>query len=45
MQVIRAEEHAFIEIPYSLAYGAKGMVDLVPKNTDVVYDVRILGIE
>jgi FKBP-type peptidyl-prolyl cis-trans isomerase len=32
MKVIHTEEHAFIEIPYSLAYGAKGMVDLVPKK-------------
>jgi peptidylprolyl isomerase len=45
MKVLRAEEHAFIEIPAALAYGKKGMVDLVPKNTDIVYDVRILSIE
>ncbi|NOQ73688.1 MAG: hypothetical protein GQ574_16900 [Crocinitomix sp.] len=44
MKVIRSGENAFIEIPAKLAYGSKGLVDLVPKNTDIVYDVRILSI-
>ncbi len=42
---IRAEENAFIEIPYKLAYGRKGLVDLVPKNTNIVYDVRVIRFE
>ena len=41
MSVIKPNENAFIEIPYKLAYGSKGLVDLVPKNTDIVYDVRV----
>lgn len=41
MSVLHVNENAFIEIPYSLAYGKKGLLDLVPKKTDVVYDVRI----
>lgn len=45
MKVIRSGENAFIEIPYKLAYGSKGLVDLVPKNTDIIYDVRILSID
>lgn len=45
MKVIRSGENAFIEIPAKLAYGSKGLVDLVPKNTDIVYDVRILSID
>ena len=45
MKVVRSGENAFIEIPSKLAYGSKGLVDLVPKNTDIVYDVRILSID
>ncbi|MFT5823704.1 MAG: FKBP-type peptidyl-prolyl cis-trans isomerase [Crocinitomix sp.] len=45
MKVIRSGENAFIEIPAKLAYGSKGLVDLVQKNTDIVYDVRILSID
>jgi FKBP-type peptidyl-prolyl cis-trans isomerase len=45
MKVIRSGENAFIEIPAKLAYGSKGLIDLVPKNTDIVYDVRILSID
>lgn len=38
---IRANEKAFIHIPAEVAYGSKGMVDLVPPNTDIVFDVRV----
>lgn len=45
MSVLRSDERAFIEIPSALAYGNKGLVDLVPKNTDVVYDVSVISID
>ena len=45
MSVMKAGEHAFIDIPYKVAYGSGGLLDLVPKNTDIVYDVRIESIE
>ena len=45
MRVLNQGENAFIEIPASLAYGSKGLVDLVPKNTDIVYDVRISHVD
>ena len=45
MSVMKPGENAFIEIPYSLAYGKKGLLDLVPSNTDIVYDVRVISIE
>lgn len=45
MSVLKQDENAFIEIPSNLAYGNKGLVDLVPKNTDIVYDVRISSID
>lgn len=41
--VIRTDENAFIEIPYALAYGKEGLLDLVPKKTDIVYDVRVIS--
>lgn len=41
--VIRTDENAFIEIPYKLAYGKEGLLDLVPKKTDIVYDVRVIS--
>ena len=45
MSVMKAGESAFIEIPAKVAYGAGGLLDLVPKNTDIVYDVRVESIE
>ncbi|MGB1101989.1 MAG: FKBP-type peptidyl-prolyl cis-trans isomerase [Crocinitomicaceae bacterium] len=45
MSVLKQAENAFIEIPAPLAYGSKGLVDRVPKNTDIVYDVRISSID
>lgn len=42
MSVVREEECAFIEIPANLAYGKDGLLDLVPKNTGIVYDIRVL---
>ena len=43
--VLRAGDNAFIDIPAKLAYGSKGLLDMVPPNTDVVYDVRIKEIK
>lgn len=45
MSVLKAGERAFIEIPAELAYGKKGLIDLVPSKTDIVYDVQIISIE
>ena len=45
MQVLHPGDNAFIEIPSNLGYGKTGLQDLVPKNTDIVYDVRILEIK
>jgi len=45
MRVLHQGENAFIEIPAKLAYGSKGLVDLVPKNADIVYDVRISHVD
>lgn len=45
MGAMRSKENAFIEIPAGLAYGKGGLLDLVPKNTDIVYDVRIISID
>jgi peptidylprolyl isomerase len=45
MSVMKEGESAFIEIPYELAYGKKGLIDHVPANTDIVYDVRISSIK
>jgi peptidylprolyl isomerase len=45
MSVMKEGENAFIEIPYELAYGKKGLLDHVPANTNIVYDVRINSIK
>lgn len=42
---IRANEKAFIHIPAKVAYGTKGLVDLVPPNTDIVFDVRVESVK
>jgi len=42
---LKAGEKAFIDIPSAAAYGKTGIVDLVPKNTNIVYDVRVEKIE
>jgi peptidylprolyl isomerase len=44
MSAIKTGESAFIEIPAKFAYGSKGLLDLVPANTDIVYDVRVESI-
>lgn len=31
--------------PSSLAYGEKGIVDIIPPNTDLQYDIRLLRID
>jgi FKBP-type peptidyl-prolyl cis-trans isomerase len=45
MSVMKPSENAFIQIPYKAAYGSKGLLDLVPSKTDIVYDVRVATIE
>jgi FKBP-type peptidyl-prolyl cis-trans isomerase len=45
LAVLRAGDHAFIEIPSKLAYGKSGLADLVPPNTDIVFDIRIESIK
>lgn len=45
MSVMKPGENAFIEIPSRLAYGRDGLLDHVPSNTDIVYDVRVLDIK
>lgn len=45
MSILKAGENAFIDIPAKLAYGKKGLIDLVPPNRDIVYDVRVISIE
>ncbi len=42
---IRANEKVYIHIPTKLAYGSKGLVDMVPPNTDIVFDVRVESIK
>lgn len=42
---IGENEKAFIEIPAKMAYGKKGLLDLVPSNTDIVFDVRVESIK
>ena len=42
---ISANEKAFIEIPSEMAYGKKGLLDLVPSNTAIVFDVRVESIK
>ncbi len=42
---ISANEKAFIEIPAEMAYGKKGLLDLVPGNTDIIFDVRVESIK
>lgn len=45
MSVMKAGENAYIEIPAELAYGKTGLIDRVPSNTGIVYDVRVISIE
>jgi len=45
MSVIKEGENAFIEIPTELAYGKKGLIDHVPSNKNIVYDVRVTSIK
>jgi len=42
---VSANEKAFIEIPAEVAYGEKGLLDLVPSNTAIVFDVRVESIK
>jgi len=42
---VGANEKAFIEIPAKMAYGKKGLLDLVPSNTDIIFDVRVESIK
>lgn len=45
MSVMKPGENAFITIPNKVAYGSKGMLDLVPPKADIVYDVRVANIQ
>ena len=45
MSVMKAGENAMIHIPSKLAYGGKGLIDHVPANTDILYDVRVIAIK
>ncbi|MFK8045142.1 MAG: FKBP-type peptidyl-prolyl cis-trans isomerase [Crocinitomicaceae bacterium] len=45
LSIMRQGEHAFIEIPSNLAYGKSGIAELVPPNTDIVFDLRIESIK
>ncbi len=45
LEILRQGDKAYIDIPSQLAYGKKGMLDLVPSNTDIVYDIRIQEIK
>ena len=45
MSIMKVGENAFIDIPAKLAYGKKGLLDHVPANRDIVYDVRVISIE
>tara|TARA_B100000809_G_scaffold83718_1_gene82082 strand:+ start:225 stop:1112 length:888 start_codon:yes stop_codon:yes gene_type:complete len=42
---IRANEKAFIHIPAKSAYGSKGLADLIPPNTDIIFDVRVESVK
>lgn len=45
MSVMKPGENAYFEIPAELAYGKQGLLDLVPSNTNIVYDVRVISFE
>jgi len=45
MSVLKPGENAMVHIPAKLAYGSKGLHDLVPANTDVMYDIRVISIK
>ncbi|MFD1550667.1 hypothetical protein DNU06_06325 [Putridiphycobacter roseus] len=45
MGVLRAGDNAFIDIPAELAYGSTGLQELVPPNTPISFDVRIISIK
>ncbi|MFK8039016.1 MAG: FKBP-type peptidyl-prolyl cis-trans isomerase [Crocinitomicaceae bacterium] len=45
MAVLRAGDNAFVEVPSALAYGKAGLANLVPPNTDIVFDLRIESIK
>lgn len=42
---IKVDEKAFIHIPSKMAYGSKGLVDLIPSNTDIIFDVRVESVK
>jgi len=45
LSILRAGDHAFVEVPSKLAYGKSGITELVPPNTDIVFDIRIESIK
>lgn len=45
LEELRQGDWAYIRIPSIMAYGAKGLPDLVPANTNVVYLVEVVKVE
>ena len=45
LAILKTGDHAFVEIPSKLAYGKSGLADLVPPNTDIIFDLRIESIK
>ena len=45
LAILREGDNAFVEVPSKLAYGKAGLADLVPPNTDIVFDLRIESIK
>lgn len=37
---LKKGEMAFVELPSAVAYGSKGLEDLVPSNTDIIYYIK-----
>ena len=45
LQHMKVGGKATLSCPAQLAYGAKGAGDAIPPNTDLTFDVELLGIE
>lgn len=42
---IRIRDKAYVKIPAKMAYGKKGLVDLVPSNSNILYDIMMVDIK
>lgn len=42
---VRVRDKAYVKIPAKAAYGKKGLVDLVPSNTPILYDIMMVDIK